>query len=128
MTVAELVKKYIELRDQKAAMKAKFAEQEAKVNEVMEKIEAKLLQVMEQLGVDNMKSEAGTAYRSTRASTTVADRDAFLKFLQESGEWSLADLRAAKATVTQYKDANNGALPPGLNWREEVVVGIRRTT
>jgi hypothetical protein len=56
----------------------------------------------------------------------VADPEAFMKHVIENEEWSLLEKRVAKGAVEQYKEAN-GDIPPGVNYREERVVNIRRS-
>ena len=126
MNVEELVQAYIQLRDKKAQMKAAYELEVGKVTTVMNKVEARLLELFKQIGVDSMKTGAGTAYVSTRASASVADWDTFLQHVQKYGAWELLERRCSKSAVEQFKAANDD-LPPGVNWSEERVVNIRRT-
>lgn len=126
MKLSELVAKYIELRDKKYELKHQYDFKVAKLDEVLDKIENKLLEVFDGAGMDSVKTEFGTAYASTRSTASVADREAFMNFVKEKQEWSLLEIRAAKLAVEQYKAANED-LPPGINWREERVVNVRRS-
>lgn len=125
MKISELVEKYVALRDKKAEYKGEYDAKVAKVDQVLNKIECKLLEVFEQTGMDSVKTEFGTAYKSVRSSASVADRDAFMEYVKANDEWQLVEVRAAKIAVEQFKDVNND-LPPGVNWREERVVNFRR--
>lgn len=127
MNVAEIVERYIELRDEKAHIKALTDEQLKPIQESLDRIEIQLLAAADQLGVDSFKTPNGTAYVSNRVTTSVADKDIFMKFLEENDEWPLLEVRAAKSAVEQYK-AIHGTLPPGVNWSEERTVSIRRKT
>jgi len=126
MKLSEVVQKYIELRDKKAELKHAYDFKVAKIDEAIDKIEAKLLEVFDGAGMDSVKTPFGTAYASTRSTASVADREAFMEFVKEKQEWSLLEIRAAKLAVEQYKTANDD-LPPGINWREERVVNVRRS-
>jgi hypothetical protein len=127
MKLSELVALYIQMRDEKASLKAEYEEKLAPVEEKMAKIEAKLLEVFDTSGMDSVKTEYGTAYKSERTTVSVADRDAFMEFIKSGDHWSMMEVRAAKTAVEQYKSAND-ELPPGLNWKSEVVVNIRRSS
>jgi hypothetical protein len=127
MKVSELVGKYIELRDKKAALKAEYDKKVESLDAVLAQIEAKFLEVFQQTGINSVATEAGTAYQAIRTSATVADRDTFFDFVRSREEWTLLEARAAKTAVEQYKEAH-GELPPGLNWREERVVNFRRSS
>ncbi len=126
MTVEELVQNYIALRDKKAQMKAAYELEVGKVTAVMDKVEARLLELFQQIGVDSVKTAAGTAYTSTRVSATVADWDTFLTHVKNNGAWELLERRCSKAAVEQFRAANDD-IPPGVNWSEERVVNIRRS-
>jgi hypothetical protein len=126
MKMSELVAAYIQLRDKKAEYKAEYESKVAKIEENLDKIEAKFLKVFEESGMDSVKTEAGTAYKSTRVSVTTGDKDAFMEFVRTNDEWPLLEVRPSKAAVEQYREQHDD-LPPGINWRAEQVVNIRRS-
>lgn len=127
MKISEAVKLYIDLRDKKAQMKAEFDASVAEIVSKMDILEAKLLEVFNKTGTDSVKTEFGTAYSTVRTSVSAADRDAFLRFVQENGEWALLEVRPSKSAVEQFREANDNELPPGISLREERVVNIRRS-
>ena len=125
MKLSEVVEKYIEIRDRREQRKREFREADAADESLQAKIEAKLLEVFHNTGMDSVKTAAGTAYMTSRTAATVADKEAFMQFIQQTGEYPLLEVRASKTAVEQYKEAHE-TLPPGINWREEQVVNIRR--
>ena len=125
MKLSEVVEKYIEIRDRREQRKREFREADAADEALQAKIEAKLLEVCHQQGLNSLNTPAGTAYIASRTAATVADKEAFMRFIQETGEFPLLEVRASKTAVEQYKEAHE-TLPPGINWREELVVNIRR--
>mgnify|MGYP006266498173 CR=1 FL=1 len=122
----ELVTKYIELRDTKSKIEADMKAKVSKIVSVMEKIEAAILAEFQDTGVESCRTKDGTAYKQTRTSATVADWDATLNYIQANNLWHMLERRVSKTAVEQFKEAH-GELPPGLNWREEVVINIRRS-
>lgn len=122
----ELVEKYIRLRDAKAQLKAEYAQKAAKLDDILDRIESVLLQQFSEFGMESVRTKAGTAYKSTRVSATVADWDSVLAFIKKNDLWQMLEHRVSKQAVEQFKEVN-GDLPPGVNWREEVVVNIRRS-
>jgi hypothetical protein len=126
MKLDELVKAYIEVRDKKAEIKAQYEAKAAKADAVLDKIEAKLLQTFDEIGMDSCKTEFGTAYTSHRSTSSVADKEVFMNFVKDNEEWPLLEVRAAKSGVEQYKEAH-GDLPPGVNYRVERTINIRRS-
>lgn len=121
-----LVEKYIQLRDAKAKITAASKEKVAGIDTILLKIEAALLADFTALGVDNVKTAAGTAYKSTKTSATVADREAFLAYVRDNDRWDMLDAKANKTTVGEFVEEHQN-LPPGVNWREEITINVRRT-
>lgn len=126
MKLSEVVTKYIELRDKKSELKAEYEQKVAKIDETLEKIEVKLLEVFEESGSKSFNTPNGTAYVSVRSSASVADREAFMEYVKRTEEWPLLEVRVNKTAVQQHRDIHDD-LPPGVNWREERVVNVRRS-
>lgn len=126
MKVSEVVSHYITLRDQKAAIKAEYDAKVSKIDKTLDTIEAKLLEVFAQTGMDSVRTANGTAYTTVRTSASVADREIFMNYVKSHDEWPLLEVRASKTGIEQFKEMNQD-LPPGVNWREERVVNIRRS-
>jgi hypothetical protein len=55
----------------------------------------------------------------------VADWDATLDFIKANEHWQMLEHRVSKQAVEEYK-SEHGDLPPGVDWREEVTVNVRR--
>jgi hypothetical protein len=49
-----------------------------------------------------------------------------LGFVRENNMWHLLKKDIAKNAVEEYRNEKND-LPPGLNWREEITIGVRRS-
>ena len=127
MKLDELVANYIKLRDKKSLLKKQYDEKVAKVDAVMDKMEAIILKTFQDSGIDSARTDAGTAYISTRTSATVGSREELFQWIQKDfDERSIfLENRVSKVAVEQYKAANDD-LPPGVNFRSELVVGVRR--
>jgi len=127
MKLSELVGKYIELRDKKSQIKSEYEAKVAKLDETLSQIEGVLLKTFDAAGMDSVKTEFGTAYTTVQTMATVADPDVFRQFVKENDAWEMLQNRVSKTAVEQYK-AVHDEIPPGLNWREERVVNIRRAS
>lgn len=127
VNVEEYVRKYIQLRDKKAEIKAAYERQIAPIDEVMGKVEALLLDKLNELGAESMRTPAGTAYVGISTSVGLADYKVYEDFCaQQPDPFVFFERRVSKAAVEQYK-ADHGELPPGLNWTETRTVKIRRS-
>jgi nanoRNase/pAp phosphatase (c-di-AMP/oligoRNAs hydrolase) len=127
MNLEKLVATYVELRDEKAKIKKEAEEQMAKVKVVMDKIEAKVLHHFNETGQNSAATPSGTAYKSLQTSITVADWNSTLPWIQEHGMWQMLDARVNKTAIEEYRRANEGAIPPGVNLREELTINVRRS-
>ena len=127
MKLSELIDKYIEIRDKKAQLKAEYDAKKGKMDEALGKIEAVILKTFETSGMESAKTEKGTAYPSKLVTATVADPDVFMRHVIENQAWHMIEKRCSKVGVEQYR-AEHDEPPPGINWREERVVNVRRSS
>jgi len=126
MQLSEVVEKYLSLRDKRDTINREAKEKAAQINANLEKIEGYILKAFEAQGVESVKTASGTAYRATQTSATVADWDSFLAHVVARKEWELLERRCAKKAVETYTE-DNGTLPPGVNWRAENIINVRRS-
>jgi len=128
MTLSDLVAAYIAIRDARATRKKAYVVADEADKNRQEKIEAVFLKKFKELGIDSIKAAngAGTAYKAVQTSATVADRAVFLEHIVTNGAFQLLDVKANKTSVAEYREVH-GDIPPGLNWREEQTVNVRRS-
>jgi hypothetical protein len=126
MQIDEIVARYIQLRDRKKVLKDAYEASVAEIDSGMDRIERALMVKMQEQGLKSMPTSAGTAYLQTRTSATVADWDTTLGYIQANELWTLLEKRVNKTAVEEFRAANDD-LPPGINWREELVCNIRRS-
>lgn len=116
---------FTRLREKRAKRKADFTADDAGDRQKQDGIEVEVLRRLDERGIDNISARnVGTAYRSTRSSATVADKDTFLSYLKTNDAWELADIRVSKTGVQQFKEEHDD-LPPAVNWSETTVVNFR---
>lgn len=125
MKLSDAVEMYIRLRDKKAEISKARKEEEAAVQAKMDKLESQLMTALDKLGGEGFRATSGTAYISTRTSATVADKDAFMAHVKANQAFELMDVRVNKTAVDTYA-AEHGDVPPGVNYRTERTVSIRR--
>lgn len=137
---------YLKLRNAKKDIDEQAKAKVRPITEALDRIENHFLAKMNELGVDSLKNEAGTPYRSERVSITVADNSTFVDFvlaralsglqisdaakdkikeaILESGQLALIEARASKTAVEAFVEETQ-ELPPGLNRRVEATVNVR---
>ncbi len=80
-TVEEVIGKYVELRDRKAELVKKQAEETRPLNEAMEHMENWLAHQMNEVGCNSFKTDAGTAFKVNSNSVQMQDPAAFKDFV-----------------------------------------------
>jgi phage shock protein A len=120
-----IVERYVQMRDRLAEMKAAYDASTADIKAGMTKLEGAIMDTLNAQGVESVRTNAGTAFKSVSTSATVADWDAYLAFVQANDRWDMLEKRCAKLAVEQYRSANDD-LPPGINWKSAVTVNVRR--
>lgn len=120
-----IIERYVQLRDRKAELKAAFDASTAELNSAMQRLEGAILENLTAQGVESVRTSAGTAYKSTSTSVTAADGEMFLQWCIDNDRLDMMEKRPSKTAVEEYKAANDD-LPPGVNWKQAVSVGVRR--
>lgn len=123
--VEDIVRAYVTIRDNVAEIKARQKAELEPYAQALTKLEGQMMTILVDAGVDSMKTPAGTAYRSEKTSVTIADKSAFMDYIQSNGAFDLLDVRANKTAVEGYM-AEHQDVPPGVNIRREASVNFRR--
>lgn len=123
------IAQYIELRDkidkENDAHKARMKP----LTDTLIKLNNVILQHFLEHGGDSLTVRGvGTAYVTAKKSATIADGEAFKRFVIGAQAYELLDWRANAPAVTAWMEANQGEVPPGLNFRAVNVVGVRRAS
>lgn len=123
--IGDVIRTYMKLRDQKAAIEAETKERVADLKAKMEKLEAYLKAQMDAQGLTSFKSDYGTAFLTTTDYANVADWDAVLDFIRENEAYDMLEKRVSKIAVRGYIEQSK-AVPPGINYGTKLEVNIRK--
>lgn len=124
-TPAFAIARYVELRDELASIKADYKAKEEEIKNKMFEIESGLKGVMDSLGMESIRTNAGTAYLHETVFMNTIDKSAFFDYCKENGRWDLLDVRGAKKSIEEFIKENQ-EVPPGIDLRRELTIGIRR--
>lgn len=126
-TIEHRVDQYVQLRD---LIKDKDDEHKTKMapyREMLDKLNGVLLDHLNRVGVDSAKTGSGTVYRTEKKVASLADKTVFLAWVKVADQWDMLDYKANVTAVQAFMDENAGVLPPGVNWSNTFVVGVRRS-
>lgn len=126
-TIGDLIAKHNEIKTYAEAEQTDFDARMKPYRDAMEAINGAILAELQRQGVQNFKTDAGTAYQQTTMSVKVDNRADFLQFVTEKDRWDFLDARCLKDPVKEWLDKNDGVVPPGVKVDFFTKCNIRRS-
>ena len=126
MSVDKLTRVYIKIRDARAALKAKFEEEDTALTEQMDMIKRALLDYCTEHGVESVRTAEGVFYRTTKTRSWTSDWESMHKFILKHEVPEFFEKRLNQGAVKQFLEENPEVVPPGLNTDVEYVVTVRK--
>lgn len=120
------VAQYIKLRDHITAKEKAHKEEIKPFKDTLEKLNAVMLTALNAAGGDSMATASGTVYRTRKKSATIADMSLFWDWVVNNDGFDFVDKKANASRVEEYINEHDGSLPPGVNFTQVEVVGVRR--
>lgn len=125
-TDAELIQKYVSLRDRRKEIETRQKEELLPIMAGMETIEAVLHQLLDSRGAESIKTEYGTAYKVTNMAAKTADRHALMTYVADHSAYNLLTAAVSKEAVKEYMQSSGGHPPPGVDVTFITSVNFRR--
>ena len=125
-TLDRLVSVYVKIRDQKAELATEFAAKEKEFNSYLDTVKAELLTYCKDSGVESVKTNSGTFWRSQRSRFWTSDWEAMNKFIVDNEAVDLLEKRLHQGNMKQFLEENPDLHPPGLNADTEYTITVRR--
>jgi hypothetical protein len=126
ISMEKLTRIYIKMRDRKAELSKELEEQIGNIDDQMKAIKTAILDQMKDLGVESLRTDSGTVYRTTKTLYTTSDWESMHKFVLEHGVPELLEKRLQQTNTKAFLEEHPDLLPPGLNATTEYSVTIRR--
>ncbi len=115
MTPAEIIQKYIAIRDKIAKDTESFEAKQKPYVDGLTTLEGMMMEHLNKNELDNVKSEFGTAFKKQGTRVRVADRGAFNEFvLTQPDPLAFFTNAVAKEKIVEYVTENNCA-PSGVD-------------
>ena len=127
--ISALVSEHQKIRTHLDAQQKVFSDYCKPYNERMEQIQALITSAMTEQGIKSFKTNTGTAILSTIVTPKLIDETKYLDWVLEDWDKRGAMLKIGpplKDALTEYMDANNGALPPNIETSSIVRFSIRK--
>lgn len=125
-TIADLIAKKQELQAYLDAEQEKFDAVMKPYKEAIRAIQGACCVALLEQGLQNFKSDSGTAYLKHSDGLKVDNKQAFLQFVRAKDRFDMLDIGLLVDPVRAYRDANNDVLPDGISSTPSVTCIIRR--
>ncbi len=111
---ASMIGEYIKRRDKLEADSIKFEEGQAVTKYHMQRLEGAVTEALLAAGGESLKTDQGTAYRSTVLAVRCASREDFMDFVFDGRREGFLTSAVAKDAVKEYMSMHDGQVPPGI--------------
>lgn len=124
MTIDDLIKHYLDLKDHRTELERKHKEEMAFFGGGMQVI---LDELKSRMDVDDVgfKGKHGTVYKATTMFARVADKEAFFDFVRQTNGYEFLTSAISKEAVKEYLEEHAEA-PPGVKIDHVEQIRIRR--
>lgn len=126
LTLADIIKKRIELRDEIARIKKLQDEELKPAYRACEALDGMMLDYFSREGCKRLATDSGTAYKKISYKVKMLDREEFRSWVIDEERWHAADIKPNKTYAVEYLDGNKKP-PPGINVDGRFTVGYRKS-
>lgn len=129
MDIERLTKAYIAIRDKRSEIKKAFEDEYNALGAKLERLDAELLRFLQQSNSQSIGTAFGTVYRHEEVKPSCQSWTALDEWIESNPDVAPSDVmekRLSKKFITEYMEANEGALPPGVSIYREYVARVRR--
>ncbi len=123
--INQRIKQFVALRDKIKKLDDAHKETMKPFREMLETLGTIMLDHLKNVSADSVSTPSGTVYKTVKNSATIADGDAFWKYVMDNEAWDLIDRRANAPAVLDHIEMHNTP-PPGINFSSAITIGVRR--
>ena len=126
VSVDKLVSAYVNLRDKRSELSAKYKEQESELREKQDKVKLALLEYCKEHEVDSVRTASGMFYRTVKQRYWTSDWGSMHEFIMEHNVPEFFEKRLNQTHVRQFIEENPDLVPAGLNVDSEYSISVRK--
>lgn len=116
------------IKDARTVRRHAWEQVDAELEAEQQRLDAFMLGRLNEQGASSIATEHGTVYRSLKVKPSAADWGAIWDWMKEHDAPELLERRLKATFIKEFMEANDGALPPGINVHREYEVSVRRPT
>jgi hypothetical protein len=123
----ELVKVYLTIRNERERIEAEWKVKDDELRADLKALESQMLVTCNDNNASSIKTRSGTVMRRLNERYTVANGDAFRRFVMENGVPELFEQRIAQTNFKEFiAERKDDGLPPGVNVMREFTIVVRK--
>ena len=126
LSIENLTSAYLNVRNERSELSAKFKKADAELLEAQEKLKAAMLNYCEEHGVESVRTAEGLVYKTSKEQYWTYDWDRFRAVVGEHRCPELLDRRINQSNLREFLEDNPDKLPKGLNKSVDVSVTVRK--
>ena len=127
VSTSKLSSIYLKIRDARSELKAKYEEDDKKLEEQIDVIEAKLLEICKATDADSIKTQAGTVMRRVATRYWTNDWESMYNFVKENDAYGLFEKRISQTNMKQFLEENPDKFPKGMLLDSAYKITVRRS-
>jgi hypothetical protein len=124
MTPAQMIEKYILLRNKSAEIKGRHVKELTPYIDAMLRLENELLRHLNDTKLDSINGPKGTAFKQSATTVSVEDWTKALDYIRDSRQWDLLEARVAKNAALSVIEETKKPIP-GVKISQAVVLRVR---
>jgi hypothetical protein len=126
VSLDRVVQAFSAIRDARTVKRHAWEAEDVALEADQQKLKALMLGLLNENNATSIRTEHGTAYRREVLKPSAADWGAIWEWMKEHDAADLVERRLKVTFIKEYMEANEGALPPGINVHREYEVTVRR--
>ena len=126
-SLGELVKIYLTIRNERERMEAEWKVKDSELKADLSALEQQMMITCNENNAKSIRTDYGTVMRRLHERYTVAEPEAFRKFVMTNGLLELYENRIAQTNFKEFIAENkDDGLPPGVNVMREFSIVVRK--
>lgn len=121
LKIKDLTKVYIKLREEETRLEKDLKA----VQDNMKTIKVAMQEQFNDLGIDSVKTESGTVYRTIKTTYFTSDWESFHRMVVENAVPELLEKRIHQGNLAQFRRENPDIDIPGLNSTSSYTVTVK---
>lgn len=126
MDADKVVKAFVKIRDARAALKAKYEEEDKALETQQDALSSHLLEVIEGTGANSLSTDYGTATRTVKSRIWTQNWEAMHNLVLETSNLDMLERRISQKVMEEFLANNPDKKPDGLCVDRKYVISVRR--